>query len=241
MKLSLAHLLFVTFAAIASQCPQAADECPVDDPSLSGTTWSGNDISGKSIVLNFVDDGTLSYTVENSTKSDATWKQEDDSIYFELGNGFVEYRGSIRGVEMTGWASTKLGYEGAWSAKRQSNDEDGIDSDWPEGSAMHTGEVASRAFAKAEKALNSSYCLILKELPPDEPDHYPRRLFVAAQRAWIAHREATCDFSAELSRAARQWKSTYSVACEVKVTQERIKELQNVLACIKSDVEQCDY
>ena len=99
---------------------------------------------------------------------------------------------------------------------------------WPEGSAMHTGLVAKLQFADADKRLNSVYSRILKSLPEDEADNYPKKALVAAQREWVKYRDANCASVGEVSGGVRMWKSSYTVICETDMTEERIKELMRV-------------
>lgn len=102
---------------------------------------------------------------------------------------------------------------------------------WPEGSAMHTGRLAQERLAANDKELNRVYQALLMAMPEDKPDDYPKRTLVAAQRAWIPYRDATCNLKGELTGAVRMWKSAHTTHCLADVTQARTKELQNLLAC----------
>jgi len=93
---------------------------------------------------------------------------------------------------------------------------------------MHTGLVAKQQFADADKRLNSVYSRILKSLPGDEADNYPKKALVAAQREWVKYRDANCASVGEVSGGVRMWKSAYTVICETDMTEERIKELVRV-------------
>ncbi len=112
-------------------------------------------------------------------------------------------------------------------------------SDWPEGSAMHTGRTAQAELAVADKELNRVYQALLQSLPKDQSDQYTRRTVVEAQRAWVGYRDATCNLVGELSGAVRMWKSTYSVVCLVGATKKRTEYLKNLTACVES-AERCD-
>jgi len=96
---------------------------------------------------------------------------------------------------------------------------------WPEGSAMHEGLTAKQRLEAADKELNAAYQRILKSLPADEDDEYPKRALIAAQRAWVKYRDAECASVGETSGGARMWKSTYTVLCEADMTEARTKEL----------------
>ena len=105
--------------------------------------------------------------------------------------------------------------------------------DWPEGSAMHTGRTQQARLAVADKELNSVYQALLKAMPEDKPDDYPKRTLIAAQRAWIPYRDATCNHAGESTGAVRMWKSTHTTTCLADMTQARTKELRNMLACAR--------
>lgn len=96
---------------------------------------------------------------------------------------------------------------------------------WPEGSAMNTGLVARQRLEKADKELNITYQRILKHLPEDEVDQYPKRALVAAQREWVKYRDAECASVGEISGGVRMWKSAYTVLCEADMTEARTREL----------------
>jgi len=110
--------------------------------------------------------------------------------------------------------------------------------DWPEGSAMHTGRLAQNRLAAADKKLNATYQVLLKAMPRDEPDNYPRKALVGAQRAWIAYRDASCALAGEMSGAVRMWKSTHTVICEAEFTEKRAVELSSLHLCV-SKGEKC--
>lgn len=101
--------------------------------------------------------------------------------------------------------------------------------DWPEGSAMHTGRTAQLRFAAADKQLNDTYQKLLKAMPEDEADHYPRKVVVEAQRAWIRYRDASCALHGELNGGVRMWKSAKAVLCKADTTEKRTAELEQLL------------
>lgn len=96
---------------------------------------------------------------------------------------------------------------------------------WPEGSAMNTGLIARQDLVEADKQLNETYQRIIKTLPADETDNYPKKALIAAQREWIKYRDAQCALVGEISGGVRMWKSAYSVNCEADMTKARTKEL----------------
>ena len=90
---------------------------------------------------------------------------------------------------------------------------------------MHTGLLAEEKLQKADKELNATYQRILKSLPADEEDEYPKRALIAAQRLWVKYRDAECTSVSESRGGVRMWKSANTRVCEVKMTEKRTKEL----------------
>jgi uncharacterized protein YecT (DUF1311 family) len=108
---------------------------------------------------------------------------------------------------------------------------------WPEGSAMHTGLVAKQELATADKELYKVYGRILKGLPEDEADNYPKKALVAAQREWTRYRDANCASVGEVSGGVRMWKSASTVQCETTMTRARVKELVRVFEAPADEAE----
>jgi len=98
---------------------------------------------------------------------------------------------------------------------------------WPDGSAMRTGLQAGVDLKKADRELNVTYQRIVKSLPDDQDDNYPRRALVAAQREWVKFRDANCAAIGEVSGGVRMWKSAYDGLCQLDMTKARTAELKN--------------
>ena len=90
---------------------------------------------------------------------------------------------------------------------------------------MNTGLVARQRLGKADKVLNITYQRIVKSLPADEYDEYPKRALISAQREWVKYRDAECASVGETSGGVRMWKSAYTVICEADMTAARTREL----------------
>ena len=91
---------------------------------------------------------------------------------------------------------------------------------------------AAQSFEKSDKELNGLYKQIETRLA-DEAD--AKRLLVAAQRAWIAFRDAECKFS---SSAVAQGSAYPMVAaqCRDKLTKDRIGDFKTYLSCEEGDL-----
>ena len=101
--------------------------------------------------------------------------------------------------------------------------------DWPEGSAMHTGRTAQRELAAADARLNAVYRQVMDSLPADGNDDYPRKTLRAAQRAWIAFRDAECALVGETRGGMRMWKSAFDTRCQAELTRARVARLEELL------------
>ena len=101
--------------------------------------------------------------------------------------------------------------------------------DWPEGSAMHTGRSAQVSLAAADKRLNEIYQKLLRSMPADEPDNFPKTALIAAQRAWIKFRDAECALVGETEGGVRMWKLAFDTACQSQMTEERVERLEKLL------------
>jgi len=88
------------------------------------------------------------------------------------------------------------------------------------------------AFKTADAALNATYRKIEDRLG-DAPD--TRKRLVAAERAWIAFRDAECAFSASGTEGSTAHSMTLSI-CLTDLTEARTKQLTTFLHCQEGDV-----
>jgi hypothetical protein len=84
--------------------------------SIAGTSWNVVETNGDKDIFNFIEDGTLSYSYQNGSYTNGTWKQDGDSIYIEMNHKFVEYKGLITGTHIEGTASNVKGNKWTWGA-----------------------------------------------------------------------------------------------------------------------------
>ena len=92
----------LTWLTIALGIAQAAPARPLYQPpepakefvfrDVRGTVWKGPEAADRHIQFN--GDGTLSYYAGGG-KGNATWKQQGHEVYFEINNGYREFRGTI--------------------------------------------------------------------------------------------------------------------------------------------------
>ena len=87
------------------------------------------------------------------------------------------------------------------------------------------------AFKAADKELNATYRQIEGRLG-DDPD--AKKLLVAAERAWIAFRDAECAFSASGAEGGTIYPMTVS-SCQTDLTTARTKDLTAFLHCQEGD------
>jgi len=88
--------------------------------SLAGTSWTVVETDGDNDIFNFLADGSLHYWDGKKSYTNGTWKQDGDSIYIEMNNKFVEYKGRISGTHIEGKAWNVKGHNWTWVADRKS-------------------------------------------------------------------------------------------------------------------------
>jgi uncharacterized protein YecT (DUF1311 family) len=94
---------------------------------------------------------------------------------------------------------------------------------------------ASRDFLRADAALNKVYDELRRAMSEDADR---QSLLTKAQRAWLALRDAECDFRTAESRGG----SIYPLLvqqCRTELTVRRTGELQSHLACVQADNPAC--
>jgi hypothetical protein len=87
--------------------------------SVAGTTWVGPDTHGRHYVYEFLTDGTLTYTYENGSFTNGTWRQSESAIYMSMNNKYSERLGQITGTHMEGIAWNVKGEKWTWVADRK--------------------------------------------------------------------------------------------------------------------------
>ncbi|MBV7483876.1 lysozyme inhibitor LprI family protein [Bordetella sp. BOR01] len=86
---------------------------------------------------------------------------------------------------------------------------------------------AAADYKKADAALNAAYKQAAARLKDDKDQH--QRL-VAAQRAWIAFRDAECAFATGLSEGGSAYPMLLA-QCQATLTTQRTAELQAHMKC----------
>jgi uncharacterized protein YecT (DUF1311 family) len=88
-------------------------------------------------------------------------------------------------------------------------------------------QCAEQEHSAADRSLNETYKNLILSLK-NNPDQrsFPKTQIVAAQRAWVAFRDAECDFRASLSGGAPQWLPVNRTQCLTELTTARVKVLQ---------------
>ncbi|QRR08952.1 DUF1311 domain-containing protein [Burkholderia sp. MS455] len=97
-------------------------------------------------------------------------------------------------------------------------------------SAQVNYQCAEKSRRAADSTLNQTYKKLLSTLK-DDPDSgiIPKTQIVSAQRAWVAFRDAECDFRTSVNGGARQWLTVNHAQCLTELTAERTKVLQDYL------------
>ena len=90
---------------------------------------------------------------------------------------------------------------------------------------------ADQDFKAADKALNEVYRTIVKRLSQDSES---KTRLTAAQKAWIAFRDAECDFQSGNSIQGSIYPMLVSI-CRTGLTKKRTEELKVYLKCDEGD------
>ena len=98
------------------------------------------------------------------------------------------------------------------------------------GSAQANLQCAEKTRAATDQKLNDIYQKLLATLR-DDPKRgiNPHSDLIAAQRAWIAYRDAECGFRNSLSSGAPQWAAVNRSECLTDLTAARAKNLAEYL------------
>lgn len=86
---------------------------------------------------------------------------------------------------------------------------------------------AQEDYEKADAALNKVYGKVVGALSDDA---HAKDLLKKSQRAWIAFRDAECDFQTVDNEGGTIYPMVY-VGCQQSLTEARTKQLQSVLDC----------
>jgi uncharacterized protein YecT (DUF1311 family) len=100
------------------------------------------------------------------------------------------------------------------------------------GSQRELNSCANAAYEKSDAELNALYKQVTSRLKDDA--NQAKRL-VAAQRAWIAFRDAECAFVSAPTTGG-SINSMVQANCRDRITSVRVNELKSYLQCTEGDV-----
>jgi uncharacterized protein YecT (DUF1311 family) len=95
-------------------------------------------------------------------------------------------------------------------------------------------ECAGKAFDAADAKLNDAYKQIEGRLKDDAAS---KKLLVDAQRAWVAFRDAECNFQGGPRAEAGSMYPMVVASCQAALTNGRLKDLQGYLNCTDADTD----
>ncbi|MDR6287747.1 uncharacterized protein YecT (DUF1311 family) [Inquilinus ginsengisoli] len=104
--------------------------------------------------------------------------------------------------------------------------------DCPDETQSGMNKCAADAYKQADAALNATYKQIIERLKDDADT---TKSLVAAQRAWIAYRDAECDFITS-GAAGGTVRRMLQTMCLEQVTSRRVDELKPLLECEEGDL-----
>lgn len=91
---------------------------------------------------------------------------------------------------------------------------------------------AGKVLAEADRKLNADYKAIEKRLADDVA---AKKRFVAAQRAWIAFRDAECAFQTSAVEGG-SIQPMIDANCRAALTSQRVEQFRTYLACEEGDM-----
>ncbi|CAN7390858.1 MULTISPECIES: lysozyme inhibitor LprI family protein [Ensifer] len=93
-------------------------------------------------------------------------------------------------------------------------------------------ECADKSLKASDTELNTLYKQIEARLKDDQDT---TKLLIAAQKAWIAFRDAECDFSAAGVTGGTAYPMIV-LLCRDNLTQNRVKDFKGYLSCQEGDL-----
>jgi uncharacterized protein YecT (DUF1311 family) len=103
-------------------------------------------------------------------------------------------------------------------------------------SAQANFECAEKVRVANDQKLNDMVQKLLGTLRDDNRRGIrPHTDFIAAQQAWIGHRNAECQFRVSLSSGAPQWAKVNHSQCLADLTAARVKNLEEYLQQAQSE------
>ena len=83
--------------------PPVDFDATTETESLTGTEWAGSDGPVAAVVtFHFERGGVLAYSYNGASYRNGTWKQNGNSLYFEMNNKFRECQATIHGGRIDG-------------------------------------------------------------------------------------------------------------------------------------------
>ena len=104
--------------------------------------------------------------------------------------------------------------------------------DCPDESQSGLTQCADAAYKKTDAALNATYKQIVARLKDDEAT---AKSLLAAQRAWIAYRDAECNFLTSGSQDGSVY-PMLQAQCLDELTSKRVDDLKALLTCEEGDM-----
>ena len=95
-------------------------------------------------------------------------------------------------------------------------------------------ECAGKAFNEADAKLNDAYKQIEGRLKDNAAS---KKLLVDAQRAWVAFRDAECNFQGGPPADSGSMYPMVVASCKAALTNGRLKDLQGYLNCTDADTD----
>ena len=101
----------------------------------------------------------------------------------------------------------------------------------PDSPAIAANECLSRQLKIADAEVAKAYDKLAVAMPINEPDNPEgaKKLLARSQRAWLAHRKASCAYRGSVEGGAPSYKLVRERQCLVRMTESRAAELREML------------
>ena len=86
-----------------------------DAPALAGTSWAGKTAEGWDMTIDFAAEGKMTVSYNGASYTRASWKQDGDSVHYEMNDRFCEFNGKFVGDAIDGETHNVRGRK--WSTK----------------------------------------------------------------------------------------------------------------------------
>jgi hypothetical protein len=94
-------VIAVLIAAPVLAAPRLKEQKPAAPP-LAGTSWVGKTAEGWDMTIDFLADGGMRVSYNQTSFTKASWKQDGEKVYYEMNDRYCEFEGKFVGEAIEG-------------------------------------------------------------------------------------------------------------------------------------------